>query len=700
MYRKPTLVAVVAALCLLLTLGVPVQAGVASAEARGASAPLGAPPADDGPGADSADPGSIIAILGFAAKLGSLIIDCQKNYSKYNSCWEPGGGTDLSAVTASIDRLSKQIEANQRALQEAMNTIFAEQKYAQMLDRYTRVSRELAWAEVAMQKLNEFTACLALFTDPSYAPGAPRTCTLTDINGDNPSAYAMTTPDDLYREADGPPTDDMSDGGPVARLFFATLYQFGGKAGFALSNLNERATALQESIAGTTAMRLKDGLLEATVDWMNARLITTQGGTTGAMPTFVPGTYVVEMNNWAEYYVNREASFFAPVVAALTVRAAMPGLTEQQSRRHKDMAATLENLARKGRTAQPQWALDKQLDGYTVNLQWFAINPNDPAVPAPAVSFNPQRVGFVIGTDGSILRLQHDYGATWTASEPAPGAVMPTYGQLALIRASIDRSGARWGNLRAAYPLTIPSGSNAAWWAEFGTSYRKVELRDYGSDPTFYMYQVSDQLPGSWVFGQNVTYLTYHEPCAVPVRMTDTPQTVRESWLLDGGDTQRLWRENFVTQTFRVRSQENGDRYFDVKVNVGDVYNAVVRTAAVPAFQLWARTTGTGVFFNCSGQRYNHATNPPANWVWVRTYKPEGLFTKLSTGPVKFSSCSALRDSVWRGIGRPTARDRNRPAVLQTASQRQMTHRKHAAWYKINKHLDRDRDGIACEPGQ
>lgn len=650
------------------------------------------------------NPLAVMAVINFALNMGKLASDCSKNVPKTGSCWD-AGGPDLSAITKGIEALRKQMEANQQALLEAMNTIFEEQKYQAMLNQYRSVSKELDLASIAMLKQQEFINCLAQFNDPTQARGTPRTCTITDLNGDNPRPYEMKTIDDLYDGSDGPLTDQMSRSGPLARLYFATLYQFGGKGAYELSNLNTAATSLQGNIAGRQAMRLKDGLLEATVDWVNAGLISQQNGTTGRKPTFIPATYLIEMNNWSGYYVNGQASLLSSIIAALTIRANRPGQSKADRDGQLDMANTLTSLAREGTPQQRHWSLTKQLDAYTTSLPFYGVDATVPKPASSAVGSPPSRVGLVIGSDGKIYRIEHMAGAT---QEPTgnPQFVFPTFNTVALLRSSIDLSGAKWASIRRAYPLTIPSAEGSAWWADFGSRYRKVELV---SEPRLLMYQVSDQSPGSGVFGQNVTYLTYNEPCRIPVRMPDTPLTMSESRKADapggtGGDP------DFAQQVFPAREQfAKKPRIFNVTVDGRYAYTTIVRTAATPAFaQLpsgapgkgsW--TVGTGVLWECNGDIRGYNTRPtPANWVSIKSYEPAGLLTKLSSGPVRFESCTELRAADWRGIGLPTARDQDRPDDPELANLRLNGHRWDADWYDVNKHLDVDRDGIACEVGQ
>ncbi len=58
----------------------------------------------------------------------------------------------------------------------------------------------------------------------------------------------------------------------------------------------------------------------------------------------------------------------------------------------------------------------------------------------------------------------------------------------------------------------------------------------------------------------------------------------------------------------------------------------------------------------------------------------------------KYKNCTALNKKFRHGVGKKSARDkvsgRTKPVT---------TFKRHDALYKKNKHLDRDRDGVACE---
>jgi hypothetical protein len=69
---------------------------------------------------------------------------------------------------------------------------------------------------------------------------------------------------------------------------------------------------------------------------------------------------------------------------------------------------------------------------------------------------------------------------------------------------------------------------------------------------------------------------------------------------------------------------------------------------------------------------------------------PASLGVTTAT-PGKFSNCKALNAKYPHGVGRPGARDKTKSGDLVTTFKRSLR------LYRLNKGLDRDKDGIACE---
>lgn len=666
---------------------------------------------DEGVQMEAELPGSAalaISLIGFALKLGDFAAQCAKNVDKFGHCWDTGG-PDLNAKAQQIGDLRNQIDANQRELKAAMNAIFKKQSEEAMLTRYGLISKDLDHAKIAALKLQEFTKCLLLFTDLKYKPGDLRTCQLTDLNGDNPQDWPMRYFDDLYTGATGSFTDDMHSFGPAARLYFASLYQFGGKDQYLRSNLNDAANRIQGGIAGHQAQQGKDGLLDATFRWMNADVQGKLDGAMGEQPTFVPGSYLTQMNAWTNYYVDGEGAFFAPVIAALTIRATSPGQTEDERKAQESMAKTLEARVLRGIPAEPQWALSRQLDDFAVPLEYYDVKASEKAADPAVPGTDATRVGFVVGSDGKVYRIQTMYGPTRSPSGNPPMA-FPTFNTLALVRSSIDRSGAKWSRLRTEYAQIVPN-DGSSWWATFGSSYRGVNLKWTMGGQTFYpTYFVSDQSPGTRApggFGDNVTSANYHVPCTFPVRMLDQGVDVPGSFRLDtAGDTRY---PDFGSQSFGARDNRDAKRTWNVHVNGREAYDTLVRTAAVPAFMIYStyegkagqlQRRGTGVLWRCDGREGDTLAVTSASWVSVRALEPKGVFTRLSTRPVRFESCTDLRAADWRGIGQASARDQEMADDPELAGMRENAHRWNTEWYERNRHLDIDGDGIACELSQ
>lgn len=58
----------------------------------------------------------------------------------------------------------------------------------------------------------------------------------------------------------------------------------------------------------------------------------------------------------------------------------------------------------------------------------------------------------------------------------------------------------------------------------------------------------------------------------------------------------------------------------------------------------------------------------------------------------KFKNCTALNKKYKHGVGKTAAKDK-----VSGRSKPVKNFKKHNALYKANKHLDRDKDGVACE---
>lgn len=72
------------------------------------------------------------------------------------------------------------------------------------------------------------------------------------------------------------------------------------------------------------------------------------------------------------------------------------------------------------------------------------------------------------------------------------------------------------------------------------------------------------------------------------------------------------------------------------------------------------------------------------------TAEATALAAKVSVK--KYKNCKALNKKYRHGVGKKTARDKVRGKTRPVTS-----FKKHNALYKENRHLDRDRDGVACE---
>lgn len=63
-----------------------------------------------------------------------------------------------------------------------------------------------------------------------------------------------------------------------------------------------------------------------------------------------------------------------------------------------------------------------------------------------------------------------------------------------------------------------------------------------------------------------------------------------------------------------------------------------------------------------------------------------------ATKPIKYKNCAALNKVYKHGVGKPGAKDK-----VASGKKLVTTFTKSTKVYNLNKHLDRDKDKIACE---
>lgn len=71
---------------------------------------------------------------------------------------------------------------------------------------------------------------------------------------------------------------------------------------------------------------------------------------------------------------------------------------------------------------------------------------------------------------------------------------------------------------------------------------------------------------------------------------------------------------------------------------------------------------------------------------------PTGVALAAKVTVKKYKNCKALNKKYKHGVGKKNAKDKVRGKTKPVKN-----FKKHNALYKKNKHLDRDKDGIACE---
>ncbi|MDQ1305138.1 MAG: hypothetical protein QG671_968 [Actinomycetota bacterium] len=647
-----------------------------------------AEPTPDAP--DAVDPGAGAespwkAVISGGLKIGELLYKCAQNEKKTGNCFESDQEAQFKAIRAAVDSLSKQLDANHAATMQAFNIVIQNQKDQDVKAAYARVKEDLADTRTATRKYQELLACTAHLSDSAIP------CVLTDMVGNDPQTLDVKTVDDLYAGASGPITYEMATAGPVARLLFATLWQFGGKSAYAPTNLVEVGMRLQRNIAGDKA-RPQDGLLYSNFAYLNAELNTVQRATPGTGPAFLPGSYLARMNSLTDYYVGGEAEYFAAAIAALGLRDRVEAPVT--------FARTLYGQALNGTANEPQFALGSQSSVYRFPLDG-----------AYGVS-SPDRVGFFVGANGALYRVETVGGATDRVTNP--GFAFPSYSDLVLLQNTLSRAGVRISIVQSLYSGTVPGGQSAAWWASFGSSYAEIPLQNaYGVPIKSYRvtgYSCS-QAPDYGIWDKVATRRS--APCIIPVRMWDTKPTIERSYEKDrSSGTIRPDPKPFNDFKTGIFTVVKSSGTMHIWSSARRMFDTVVTGGAAPAYDLseysaksgyvrWTDISGSGVLYRPGGTVNTRvASNVATSYVSIRVMPVEGLFTKLATGPVRFDTCEELRSAEWRGIGEPTAHDRVTAGLTADDlgfDARDNLHRWDEDWYEVNAHLDVDHDGVACE---
>lgn len=628
--------------------------------------------------------GSWLSAISGAVKAFQFVDSCSKNMKQGRSCFDSGELARFNDLRQGLSNLAEQMETNQAATIAALSAIIVNQKDQDVRESFRAVQEEITNINIAMLKYREYNNCLAHISNSAIA------CSLSDINGlpDKAPLYENpTSVEDLYKDL-----DLEYRGGPVARFLYATLKTFGRGSDDLAGLLRQKGLMLQHGIAGPK-LRVENGLLHSSFELMNARLIAEQGGQPGSRPTFLSTAYLQQMNDYTAYFTDLQASYFASVIAALQLRRpAMP-----------DLAKALERQSLEGVYQEPNIAIGQQVQAFTFPLE------DTPSA----------KQSWFIPRDGNLYRLERRDVRTTVADY---GMAAPSFGSLTLLSSALLSNRVKMSTLQERYPQAVPSGDRAAWWAQFGGEVKRFQTHTWiklgvsGGYQNKNHYSAS-MAPDYGIWGDNVA-VRYNNDCVIPVRMWDTKPSSDDVWKLDfvpdphGRYNWRTWGWNDTF--FDVVKRGDGSKFFRVQPGSQTTYDTVVRTAAVPAFDLTVGhqpqpgkrafshsfRQGVGTLYRCGGISDDQYTRPiDSEYMSISKAKAGGLFDRLVSPPAQFSTCKALRFVEWRGIGRPGAVDKARgPAKKRAGYARDNTlYRRSASWYQRNKALDVDKDGIACE---
>ena len=642
-------------------------------------------PTAEAPGISGSTIGSLLKGAFEVYKFAST---CKANMEAGGSCFDAAWKKDFNKVQADIAEIRDLVIKNHEETMRAMNVIIAKIEEAKVREEYKAIQKTLSLSSDAMRKYLEYTNCLAYLNKQEGAA-----CVTTDINGNNPKTLTPKTVADLW-DGTNKPLADMAYGGPVARLLHSTLYRIGG-SDLARQKLVDTGNDLLTGITGTKAP-VATGLLPAHFSLLNAQLTQQYSGTPGALPRFIPGRYTQQMNALTKYYTGAEAEYFATVIASLQ-------LLEQG--KSSDTAESLLAMAEKGVASDRDLALDKQIEAFTFDVDAMA-------------QANPDRVGYFLGADGRVYRVQQGYpgntaGVAASTYVNAAGFPYPSYATLQLFQNALQGWGVRMSTVQDKNPATVPSGSrNATWWANFGGEYKTFYVRDKRWNPWSFVdvvFRSGSAAPDYGFWGSNVATKTYHS-CVMPVRMRDAKVSMAESFADDSrGDISLSGKRNWSSVMSQVYVDGTRRKKFLVLHSASERdYNRVVHNGAIPAYDVGYTfresgpsgndPQGTGTWYRCDGG-YNSYIARPLSTDYVSLVplaQIKGAFKLFGLTAEVFETCADLHDAVWSGIGRRGAVDEvaDDTEALEINSDE---FRIDSTWYDANSALDADGDGIACE---
>lgn len=607
---------------------------------------------------------------------------CEKNQQQGRSCFDVSVYDRFDEVRRDVADLAAQMDRQQASTEKAINAVIKEIRDQDVRTAFLAVQKKITLINIANLKYQQYNNCMAHVSDPDVP------CELSDMNGnpvrvpqyENPKSVA-----DLYKDL-----GSGANGGPVARFLYSTLDTFAKGSGDLGGGLRDTGLELQQGIGGSKGV-VQTGLLYALFQQLNAQVTADQNGSAGSRPTFVVGEYLTAMNQHTKYFVDLQSTYFTTVVAAL-----------QLKERNRDLVGAAEALtqqAKLGVYKEKNLALDQQMTDFSFPL-----------------SRAPQsdQAWFMPG-DGNVYLLDRENRSGTSADYSYD---FPSYSTLAMLSAALGRNNVKMSRLQNIYPGVIPGGRNAAWWANFGGQVKQFQTRTWMLDEDPPRAKNRSHFSGSaapdyGVWGDNVAQ-RYDYSCVIPVRMWDGKPSMDDVWNQDFYPTwMRFYRLDWSKTYFQATKRGDGSKHFKVEPNPESTFNAVVRTGAVPAYDLtvgydkefWsserAIRQGVGTFYRCAGwhdEEYTRAID--THYMSISKTRADGLFERLSGKLTVFPTCKALRTFQWRGVGRPGAKD----AVMGRAQRERAGYalksdqfRRDHPWYRKNRALDHDRDGIACE---
>jgi hypothetical protein len=553
---------------------------------------------------------------------------CGENQDANRSCFSSEEANRFAELDSKLDSILKQQNENQKQMMAALNEIYQHLGASELKREIDKIRLVEVQVETAAEKLGEYL-CGQQHID-AYSKGESHDgCQITDSAGNlDPVATKKygkpKSVTELYRDGGELPRGDVH-GGLVARLVAATLGTWTNSDNYQERDLVAKGQKLMQDIAGDSqAPGPVNGILNAHISNLSAKLRAEQDAMLGDRPVFLTSEFLLAMNEITEYWVGQQTLYFSTSIAALQLRDRKtegdPQLTADVLGRMTEFGV---NSTGKG-PHHPEWALDTQLKNYSVSK----ASPSD---------------FWVILPDKKINRLRM-------------GGLVPTFEQIRAVKGELEKTGIKISKLQRLYPSLLPQGENSAWVAKLGVKHYKRFQIATTPRPEYYVnisyYSPDPEPAGKHYFGEKYADI-YPGDCEIKVRMWDKKPSMKEVAEYDlvwsGGyygskfDDNKSGTYEYLTIIKGDGRRWKGDR---IKANSKEQYDAYVTNGAVPLYALTdnekysngkLKVFGVGTLFQCNGNA-------------------EGPYTRTVKGEVVSIQEQEIGEDLWKKLVTPSSK--------------------------------------------